>query len=76
MVADESPVAEAYDGGPPGQHQSQADARGGGCAAAELAAKAALATLARLLARQTAAEAVEKREHVERRDDEARPHEP
>jgi hypothetical protein len=28
------------------------------------------------LARQTAAEAVEKREHVERHDDEARPHEP
>jgi len=56
MTADESPVAEAYDGGPHGQHQSPADARGGACAAAELAAKAALATLARLLARQTAAE--------------------
>ena len=76
MAADESPIARAYEGEPPGQHRSRADARGGACAAAELAAKAALVTLARLLARQTAAEAVEKREHVERHDDEARPHEP
>ena len=76
MAVDESPVAEAYDGRPPGQHQSQADARGGACAAAELAVKAVLVTLARLLACQTAAEAVEKREHMERHDDEARPHEP
>ena len=76
MAADDSPIAVAYDGRPPGQHRSQADAGGGACAAAELAAKAALVTFARLLARQTAAEAVEKREHMERHDDEARPHEP
>ena len=69
MAAGELPVAETYDGGPLDQHRSQADARAYAGTAAERAAKAALVMLARVLARQAAAEAIEQREHEVRPDE-------